>query len=208
MLTQKISDHADVRIMGIAVASSVACIVDSMARIHLWTNGTFQTLDEVKEICTSVCLSVAASPDRFLVGAGNGYIVGVDTNGTIIDCARVHQSGVNAIAIAGNNLFVSVSDDQSISVLKFSGDTITRLSHVANASTCSIRAIAVRGFIAVTTGTDRRVSVWTIDIDSGDLELACILPTCVTDPLSIAFVSDSEIIVAGRGIERMQIPAL
>jgi len=207
MLTQKISDDNDVRVMSIAVASSVACIVDSMARIHLWKNGEIQSLPDVDKISTSVCLSVAASTDTFLVGAGNGYVVAVDLNGDVIDTLRVHQNGVNAI-VTSSHLFVSVSDDESVSVTKIVNGKLVRISHVENASISSIRAAAVCGSIVLTTGTDRRISVWSLGLEYGDLELICFLPTAVTDPLSIAFVSESEIVVAGRGIERICLPSL
>jgi WD40 repeat protein len=193
----------DVRIMGVAATESTVCLVDSIARIHLCDIDTRQVFSTrtFEEISNSVCLSVATDGHTFFVGAGNGFVVVVANNGVQKCSKRIHQNGVNAIACIQPGLMVSVSDDQSIAVWRF-GDQVELLSHLVNASSCSIRAVAVLNNVIVTTGTDRRVTVY--DFDGVSLGVRKKIPTAVTDPLAI-LIAENNCVVAGRGIESIRL---
>ena len=194
----------DVRVMGIAATSNTVCLVDSTAKIHLWDislKSVTKSLS-VSEIEISVCLSAATDGSCFFVGAGNGFVVALTADGTVLGAERIHQNGVNAIACLGSaGLMVSVSDDQSMAVWRW-GEEVEVLCTVPDASTCSIRAVAVNGSTIATTGTDRRITLW--NFDGLTVKRERMIPTAVTDPLAIV-ITDKEAIVAGRGIESISL---
>ena len=208
------SAEDDVRVMAVAGIVDANdhhtfAIADSTGNVHLWgwPQDELIPAHTIPDISRAVCLSVTAAVDgkSFFVGASNGMVVRIDTDGVCVGSQRMHQSGVNGLACVGDYL-VSVSDDQSLAVCRVDSTSFTRHGLVENASVCSIRAIAVQpsGRI-VTTGTDRRVSEWALDLSSGDISFVSKTPTAVTDPLSICFLPNSDVVVGGRGIQRISL---
>ena len=206
----------DLRIMGVAGLAKndpshvVFLAIDSAARVHrLSVSGEpsfsveTSTYSSISEIEKSVCLSCASDNGSFFVGAGNGTIVHLNDHRKL-SVIRPHQSGVNAIAVT-KGFIVSVSDDQSIAVSRVSSDgiSLTLLFFNPEASLCSIRAVACWDRRVFTTGTDRRVSEWSICVETGNLQLVSnMTKTAVTDPLALCIVPEkSLLVVAGRGIQ-------
>ena len=202
----------DVRVMGvagtriggdnyrfIAVTSSA-----DIFRIDFSTSGNrleFSRCESsIPEMQKSVCLSVAATiGGEFIVGAGNGYICHIDRDGNLQRSARVHQSGVNAIVSCFDGKYIiSVGDDQAMVVCDSSLSIVYK---VVNASSCSIRAVVADNERIFATGTDRLLTEWNLSESTGHLALVKRSKLAVTDPLSLAVLDDSRIVVGGRGIE-------
>jgi WD40 repeat protein len=202
---KKLSTDDDVRVMGVAgAARDSAYIVDSATNVYIWNTST-NTIQSMHhsiptEVQPAVFLSVASGDSgELFTGSGNGFVSRLSG---IPRTARIHQNGVNAIAhIPAVDYFVSVSDDQSIALWD---RDLRMIDHHIDASTCSIRAVAVRGRTVVTTGTDRRLSVWEL---TPELRLMLIrrIPLSVTDPLAVSFVADRRVLVGGRGLQVIDI---
>jgi hypothetical protein len=203
----------DLRVMALAGMKLGSHIVflagDSTARVHIMSVRDTSLVesrmcDPLGEIEKSVILSAACSGQLFFVGAGNGTIVCLDKEGHKLSSLRAHQSGVNAICCT-EGFIVSASDDQSLSVsiVPQNGKAIKRVSHLPNASSCSIRAMTCVGRTIHTTGTDRRISEWIIG-RSGELELKSRRSIAVTDPLALCVLGTS-LIVGGRGLQTLSL---
>ena len=198
----------DVRVMGLAVSDACIGIADSTGRICIWRedDDSITATEAVAQISQAVALSITSCGDLFYVGASNGIVTCINKDGACLRTARFHQSGVNALRVIEERFLVSVGDDQALVVSDISDDSMTRIvSRIDDASVCSIRAIASRGNIVATTGTDRRVAIWAIDAGSGHISLVKTMATAVTDPLGVTFSTDEEILVVGRGMERLAI---
>jgi len=197
----------DVRIMALAAIGETVCAVDSAGNVHVGNETLMNKVSNLPKIVVerALFLSVAGEGNFFLVGSSNGFLVVFDgTRHCVLDYVSVHQSGVNAIVAAGGGCYVSVSDDQSIAVTHVcESGKLTLCQRIVNASSCSIRAVACKGSRIVTTGTDRRVSEWTLANNQLQMKQSTIVS--VTDPLSILVLDNNDLLVAGRGIERIVI---
>lgn len=198
----------DVRVMGLAVADGYIGIADSTGRICIWReeNDSITATEVVAEISQAVALSITACGDLFYVGASNGIVACITQDGVCFQTTRLHQSGVNALKVIGERFLVSVGDDQALVVSDISDmRSIRVVTRIEDASVCSIRAIASRGHVVATIGTDRRVALWAMDAASGHITLVETMATAVTDPLGLTFCTDADILVVGRGMERLAI---
>jgi WD40 repeat protein len=160
----------------------------------------------IAEISKSVCLSVCyVGDERFVIGAGNGIVCLVNPEGAVIRTARIHQSGINSMTLSACGRFIITGgDDQAIAVIDLN---LSVISFRANASSCSIRAVACcpRTGIIYSTGTDRLLSQWKLDGHrSFDLISRASLP--ITDPLSLEVLEhECSIAVGGRGLVKIKL---
>jgi WD40 repeat protein len=169
-----------------------------------WQDGELKhtLLPAVADISKSVCLSSCWTGNEFAVGAGNGYVCLISSDGRFIKSERIHQSGINGMTLTGcGKYLVTVGDDQSVATSDIT--TLSQICRIEDASVCSIRAVTAEGDRVFTTGTDRRVSEWSVQ--DGKLTLKHRIRTAVTDPLSLCMLTKNEIAVGGRGLEIIRI---